>query len=221
MKNKIIIACGIFLYLVSTCQAYEAKNISDDNLKSLEKLDNKIYDLSTRKEHFSFAKVSAFIYKNLAYDVDFTLLKLDAVAKARTSQITTSSSTGTTTDADRFIGELVLTYPIFDAKESNDIRKKILDTKQSIISKTKDYFLLKAELQDMEMQKEILLDLEIRTKSRKLAAVGSYDDWLKTVNDIRKINMDITKGEIGLSESKQILLNFVNAHATAQLEEML
>ena len=84
-----------------------------------------------------------------------------------------------------------------------------------------DYFLLKAALKDMEMQKEILLDLEIRTKSRKLAAVGSYDDWLKTVNDIRKINMDITKGEIELSESKQILLNFVNAHATAQLEEML
>lgn len=221
MTKKIIITCGIFLYLTSTCQAYEAKKISVENLKSLEKLDNKIYDLSTRKEHFSFAQVSAFIYKNLAYDVDFTLLKLDAVAKARTSKITTSSSTGTVNDADRFIGELVLTYPIFDAKESNDMRKKILDTKQSIISKTKDYFLFKAELQDLEIQKEILLDLEIRTKSRKLTAVGSYDDWLKTVNDIRKINMDITKGEIELSESKQILLNFVNTHATAQLENML
>lgn len=214
-------ACGVFIYFSFSCQAYEAKTISVEDLKSLEKLDNKIYDLSTKKERFSFSKVSAFIYKNLAYDVDFTLLKLDAVAKARTSQITTSSTTGTVSDADRFIGELVLTYPIFDAKESNDIRKKILDTKQTIISKTKDYFLLKAELKDMEMQKEILLDLEIRTKSRKLTAVGSYDDWLKTVNDIRKINMDITKGEIELSESKQILLNFVNTHATAQLEEML
>ena len=218
MIKYIIISLLLFCTLHAT--DYKAKQVTKKNLEALQNIDKELYKLATQEESYSFANVSNFIYKNLAYKLDYSLLKIDATGGLRFIKNVENSSVYTQ-EGSRAQAEVMLTYPLWDEKEKNERQKKVLDTKQKIISQVKKYFQLKAEYKDLKIQKLILLQLEIRTKARKLTAVGSFDDWLKVLQDLRKVNADTSKTEIELSEAKQLLLSFVRKPAKKQLEEML
>jgi len=213
MYIKILLITCIYI----TCNAYEALQLNNNDIKELNTLDEKIYKLSTCKESFNFTEIANYIYRNLNYKIDYNRLLVEVGAVGRTSAI----QTGTSFDKDKLAGTITLSYPIFDMKETNEIKKKMIDTKQTIIKATKSYFILKAELQDLHVQKEVLFELETRAKARKLTAVGSFDDWTKIIDSIRKINAEITKAEIELSEAKQNLLSYVHVESQSELERML
>lgn len=216
-----------YLLLVSlTCSSYlsadyAAKKITKVEYEKLLNIDEKLYSLAAQKHSYSFGQVSSFIYKNLAYRLDYSLLKIDSVSALRYVKNVQGVTGAYTEENSRFKSEIRVTYPFWDKKEDNERQKKIIDTKQTIITKTKKYFDLKAEYEDLKIQKLIILELENRTKSRKLTAVGGFDDWMKVIEDLRKVNKDLTKAEIELSENKQILISFVKPNFKNRLKEML
>jgi len=215
----------LFFILIysNVCAAnYDAKNITKKDFAALQKLDKKLYDLAAQKNIYLFSKVSNYIYKNLAYKLDYSLWKVNAKGSLRyVKNLNDNSASQFTRQGSRGKAEILATYPIWDEKEKKERKKKRVETKQRIITQIRKYFEIKANLHDLEIQKLIFLQLEIRAKSRKLTAVGGFDDWLKVINDIRKINADITDAEIKLSEAKQILISFVKPIAIDALNEML
>jgi len=201
---------------------YEPKKVSKDNLESLLKIDKKLYDLATKKETYKFEQVANFVYKNLRYDLDYSRFKLLGTAILKTSDYSVDSSESSTDiSRDRASAQLTLTYPIFDRKELNERKKKILDVKQKIISDTKSYFEIKADYEDLKIELEMLLEIENRAKARKLQAVGSFDEWLKVIKEIRKTNLEITQKELDFTEAKQLLLSYVLNEKRIILKGML
>ena len=172
------------------------------------------------EEHYKDAEVARYVYQNLAYNLDFTRFKLIATGSARASFQDQTVNTFTN-EGNRLRAQLMATYPIFDAKESNERLEKMIIVKQKIIVITKNYFKLKAEHRDKEISKLMLLRLETRYKSRKLQGVGSFDEWFKIVDDLRKINKEISISELEISENRQILLSYVLKNKRAMLKEML
>ena len=218
MTIKLILACGM---IISTCHAYDAKKINQNDLTALNNLDAKIYDLAIKKIDYSPSQVANFVYKNLAYKPDYSDLTIIGTVQAKGVQQEQSAATQYTNESSKFTGMVTLTYPFFDQKETLAREKKIIDTKQEIIKTVRKYFDVKAQIEDLYLQKEIALELETRAKSRKLAAVGSFDEWLKTVEDLRKINKDLTSKELELFENKESLLAMVTPHAKQNLKQML
>jgi len=206
--------------LVLNASEYEAKKVTGKDLAALRLIDKKIYDLAVSKEYFNFTSISTFIYKNLAYNLDFTRFKVIGSTSARlTYQDQTENLF--TNEGNRLRAQVMVTYPFFDAKESNKILEKIVLVKQKIISQVKKYYVIKAKHKDLEIEKLILVRIETRVKARKLQGVGSFDEWLKVIRDIKKVNIDLSLSEIELSEGKQLLLSFVLQNKRTQLGRML
>lgn len=217
MTLKILL---LLAFITSLNADYEAKKVTETNLKSLNAIDARLYELAFARVEYPYSEVADFIYKNLVYKLDYTLLKIDGSASVRGTYQDTSVNQYTN-EGSRARAELIITYPFYDAKESNERLAKIVKTKQLIVSNVKKYFRLKAEHRDLEIEKLILIRLETRAKARKLQAVGSFDEWLKIIKDIKKVNLDLSVSEIELSELKQILLSYVVQNKKALLEEML
>lgn len=217
MTLKILL---LLAFITSLNADYEAKKVTETNLKSLNAIDARLYELAFERVEYPYSEVADFIYKNLVYKLDYTLLKIDGSASVRGTYQDTSVNQYTN-EGSRARAELIITYPFYDAKESNERLAKIVKTKQLIVSNVKKYFRLKAEHRDLEIEKLILIRLETRAKARKLHAVGSFDEWLKIIKDIKKVNLDLSVSEIELSELKQILLSYVVQNKKALLEEML
>ncbi len=212
----------IIFLLITSCNyaAYEAKKITVENISTLETIDKNLFVLASKKNNFKLNDVANFILRNLAYKRDYSLLKITARASARA--IANKRDTTTTQEQEnRLKAEILLTYPIFSPKEKYEKRKKIIETKQKIFNDTKKYFEIKADLTDLEIQKLIILKLETRNKTRKLTAVGAFEDWLKSINDLRKINKELTDAEINLNEARLILLSYVFRNKQNTLKEML
>jgi len=193
---------------------YAPKKVTKNDLQRLNAIDEKLYSLAMKKEHFNYEKVANFVYKNLAYDLDFSRFKVVGTGTLRKTKYLTANPI--TNRGDMARAGLVITYPFFDAKENNARLEKMVSVKQKIIADTKAYFKLKAAFEDLELQKLILLQVETRAKARKLQAVGSFDDWLKVINSIRKIN-----AELELSDAKQTLVSYVMKEKMQQLKNML
>jgi len=207
-------------FTLTLSASYEPKKVTASNLKKLNALDAKLYNLAVKKEDYNCTKVASFIYKNLVYKLDYTLLKVVGSASARgTFQDETQNQF--TNEGNRARAEVKLTYPFFDAKESNERVAKMMATKQKIITQVKKYFTIKAQYKDLKIEKLILMQVETRAKARKLQAVGSFDDWLKVIRDIKKVNTDLSLSEIELSENKQLLLSYVKESKRYLLEKML
>lgn len=211
----------LILLTTLTCNAYEALSITDENRKNLKTLEERLYDLATCKESHDYIHVVNFIFKNLAYKLDYTLLKIESKATARAIQQQQNAATQYTNESSKLVAEISLTYPLLDKKEDLERQKKIIDTKQSIIKDCRKYFDLKAELEALHVELDLLMNLEVRAKSRKLSGVDSFDNWLKIIKDIKSINEKITLKEIEQLEAKEILLSLVPLHVTATLEQML
>lgn len=210
------------LLTVASLNAYDAKIISTDDGKRLKEIDAKLYQLATTKQKYNFKKITDFIIKNLAYKRDYSMLKVDAKASARMIQNDkTRDATALQEEESRLKAEVLLTYPLFDPREKYERKKKIIETKQKLIGDTKKYFDSKIKLDDLEIQKLILLELEIRDKARKLTASGGFNDWLKTIENIRKVNKDIADAKVEMSESRLVLLSYVKDAAKSQLKKML
>jgi len=219
IKYLLIIAFSL-AFSVKLNAKYEAKKVTNANLKSLNVMDAKLYELAFSKESYSYDEISRFIYTNLAYDLDFTRFKVVGSASAHgTYQDQTENQFAN--EGNRLRAQLIITYPFFDAKESNERLAKMMTIKQKIISQVKKYFIIKAKHKDLEIEKLILVRIETRVKARKLQAVGSFDEWLKVIRDIKKVNIDLSLLEIELSEAKQLLLSYVLENKRELLKKML
>jgi len=192
--------------LVGLIFGYDANTITLNEIKQLKVIDKNIYDLSSKDTKVDFVQVVHFIFLHLNYDIDFTRLKINATARA--------------TNKTKTLG-INLTYPIFDRKESNTRAKDIIKLKNDITKNVKSYFKIKLELQELEDEVLILTQLEIRDKARKLDGVGGFNDWLKTINDIKKTKFNIGFKKLELIEAKQILLNYVKPNTTMKLKKIL
>jgi hypothetical protein len=212
----------LMAFIVTALNAeYMPKRITSQDLKDLNAIDERLYTLALKKEEYNFSSVSLFIYNNLAYDLDFTRFKVVGSASLRTTRNLKNESNVYTDESDRARAQLMITYPFFDAKENNERLAKMVTTKQKIINDVKAYFKLKAKCKDLEIEKLILLRVETRAKARKLQAVGSFDEWLKVIENIRKINADLTQTEIDKSDAEQTLLSYVLSSKRQALKEML
>ena len=201
---------------------YEAKKMTENEFKKLQKLDRQIYDLSVKQKSYDIKKVVNFIYLNLGYDLDFTRLKITSSANVRhSSSDTVYNSTDTTINKNRYSASLNLSYPLFDKKELNDRKKQIITLKQKIISEVQNYFKLKAKLHDLQTELKILTVLEIRAKARKLDGVGGFKDWLGVIKDIKKTSFDITVASLEVSEKAQVLKSYVIPSRQVALKDML
>ncbi len=213
----------IFFFLTLTSLlGYEANQVTSQELKALQIIDKKIYDLSTKTIKYEFERVASFIFFNLAFDVKYSRLKISSSASAKVNSNDTTRDDGTTsTDRNNFSVGVTLTYPLFDRKESNDRKKQIIDTKKKIMADVRSYFKLKAELDDLKVERLILEQIEIRSKARKLDGVGSFNDWLIVLKNIKKTNLQIASKYFEIIEKEQLLLNYVRASRSITLKEML
>ena len=210
------------ILLMSGMFGYEATKLTKKEFEELKNIDKKIYDLSLEIKTYDTAKVANYIYLNLGYDLDFTRLKITSSANIRhNSSDTIYNENDITTDKNSYSTSINFTYPLFDKKESNERKKQIITLKQKIIKETQSYFKLKAKLHDLQIEKKILLALEIRAKGRKLDGVGGFKDWLDVLKDIKKVNYDITNTSLELSQKRQILLSYVKSSNEIKLENML
>jgi len=200
---------------------YIPNNITKEEYDKLLNIDKELHALAIKEEKYNYAQVANYIYNNLTYDLDYSRFKVVGSASIRTTRNLRDQSNVYTDESDRARAQILVTYPFYDAKEANERKQKMMTTKQKIISDTKKYFELKAELEDLRIEKLILQELEIRTKARKLKGVGSFDDWLKVIKDMKDNNFKIVQKKIELSESKQILFSYIAKNKTKTLESML
>jgi len=213
----------LLLLLTVTCNAYEALSITDKNINDLKTLEKHLYNISTHENSYDYAHVINFIFKNLVYKLDYTLLKIEGKITAQGVKRLQSAETQYTSTSDKsnFIAEVSLTYPILDRQEELQREKNKIQTKQTIINDCQNYFQLKAELKALYTERDMLLDLEVRAKSRKLSGVDSFQNWLKIINNIKNVNEKITLKKLKKIEAKEVLLNLVSLHAKTKLEKML
>ncbi len=222
MMNVKFLIFNVLLINVLFATDYEAKKITKDEYQNLNSIDKSIYELSVETKVYDTKRVSDFIYQNLAYDLDFTRLKITSSANIRhNSSNIVYDSTDITKDKNSYSASINLTYPLFDKKEYNDRKKQIIVLKQKIINEVQKYFKIKAKLYDLQMEQKILTQLEIRAKARKLDGVGGFKDWLDVIKNIKKINYDISYTSLELSEKKQILLSYVKPSNENELRGML
>lgn len=201
---------------------YEAKKITKLEYQDLQVIDKNLYDLSVETKIYDTKKVATFIYLNLAYDLDFTRLKITSSANVRHgSSDTVYNENDITTDRNSYSATINLTYPLFDKKEANSRKKEIITLKQKIIKEVQNYFELKVKLHDLKIELKILTALEVRAKARKLDGVGGFKDWLDVIKDIKKTNYDITVTDLELKEKLQILLSYVMVSRQDSLKGML
>ena len=201
---------------------YEAKKITKNEYQDLKAIDKYIYDLSVGQKVYDTKKVVNFIYLNLGYDLDFTRLKITSLANIKHSSSDIEyTQTNRTIDRNSYGASINLSYPLFDKKESNDRKKQIIILKQKIIGEVKNYFKLKAKLDDLEIELKILTQLEIRAKARKLDGVGGFKDWLEVVKNIKKTNYDLILTDLELNEKLQMLVSYVKSSRQDSLKEML
>jgi len=222
MINVKFLMLNILSISVLYSSEYEAKKITKIEYQDLQKIDKNIYELSVKTTTYDTKAVAHFIYQNLAYDLDFTRLKITSNANIRhSSSDTVYTSTDITTDKNSYSASINFTYPLFDKKESNDRKKQIITLKQKIIKETQNYFKLKAKLYDLQIELKIVTALEVRAKARKLDGVGGFKDWLDVLKDIKKINNDITITDLELKEKLQTLMSYVITSREESLRDML
>ena len=201
---------------------YEAKKITKNEYQDLKAIDKNIYDLSVVQKTYDTKKIANFIYLNLAYDLDFTRLKIISSANIRhNSSDTVYNENDRTIDKNSYSASINLSYPLFDKKESNDRKKQIIILKQKIIKEVQNYFKLKAKLHDLQIELKILTQLEIRAKARKLDGVGGFKDWLDVIKDIKKTNYDLTLTDLELKEKMQTLMSYILFSRQQNLKGML
>lgn len=201
---------------------YESKKITKIEYQELRTIDKNIYELSVEQKSYDTKKVASFIYLNLAYDLDFTRLKITSSANIRhSSSDTVYNENNVMTNRNSYSTSLNFTYPLFDKKESNDRKKQIIILKQKIIKEVQNYFKLKAKLHDLDIELKILTQLEIRAKARKLDGVGGFKDWLDVVRDIKKVNYNLTLTDLELKEKMQTLMSYILVSRQDILKEML
>ena len=208
--------CVVFLF------GYEANSITGAELEQLKVIDKKIYDLSIQDIDYDYLEIIEFIFKNISYDIKYSKLKITATARSGINSNDTIRDDGTisTNRQNNFIG-INLTYPIFDKKESNQRAKEIINIKNLITKDVQDYFKSKLELLELETENKILIQLEIRNKARKLDGVGGFDDWLKTINEIKQNRFKIGYKKLEVIKLKQKLLNYVKPNLMDELKGML
>lgn len=216
MKKEILLCC----FLLSSCGAYEAQKIEAHEYEQLKTLEKELYDMSCKKVTYNIAEVANLIFNNLAYKLDYTLLKIESSATAR-AMTENKSTTLYTSESDKLSAQITLTYPLLDQKEDMERQKKIIETRQEIVKETKKYFDSKLALHALQIELKKLFMLEVRAKSRKLTAVDSFDNWLKVVDDIQKTNEKISNEELKLFEAKELLLSLVKPHAHESVKALL
>ena len=199
---------------------YKANTVTANDKEALKRLDEKLYKLvnETAKKEDQLRVVSDFIYKNLRYDLDYSRVTVTASASGTTLN---SSTYDGDTNRNKLQAGITLSYPLFDAKENNERKKTIITVKQKISADVKAYLLFEAKIHDLDIALLIQQQLEIRAKARKLEGVGGFDDWLKIIQEIKKIKEDLAKSTIEKQESKEILLSYLEEPKHPQLEELL
>ena len=211
----------LFIFTINLF-GYEAQKITKDEFMDLQVIDNHIYNLAYETNVYDTKSIANFIYLNLAYDLEFTRVKITSSANVRhSSSDTVYNSTDLTTNRNAYSASVNLTYPLFDRKESNDRKRQIIILKQKIITEVRNYFKLKAKLHDLKLELKILTALEIRAKARKLDGVGGFNDWLDVIKDIKKVNYDITVASLEVSQKAQVLQSYVLVTRQQNLKEML
>ncbi len=220
MKTKILFTALLFNSLLFA--EYQPKEISKDEYKELNEIDKTIYDLAIQSHHYDIKSISNFIYSHLAYDLEFTRLKITSSLSLRhSSSDSVYNETGYTTNKDSYALGVRLSYPLFDKKEVNDRLKQIVTVKKQIIALVTDYFKLKAKIDDFKVSLQIKKALEIRTKARKLDGVGSFDEWLQILEDIKDLNYKLSVADVELKEKFQTLVSHIQPNAKEQLQELL
>jgi hypothetical protein len=214
-----------FLWLVVSVTflfGYEAKKVTTDEMRQLQVIDNKIYELSVKDVDVDYLQITRFIFLHLNYDIEFVRLKISSSANMRTNSTDTIRDDGTTSrDRNTASIGINLTYPLFDRKEFNNRKKEIIKVKNDVTKNVKNYFKIKFELEELQSEALILEQLEIRDKARKLDGVGGFKDWLNTINKIKQTKFKIGFKKLELIESKQLLLNYIRPGNRTKLKEML
>ncbi len=222
MMNYKFLILSILLASVLFGSEYESKKITKDEFQNLKAIDKNIYNLAAKRKVYDTKRVASFIYLHLAYDLDFTRLKINSSLNLKhNSSDATFNENETTVDRNSYIASINLSYPLFDKKELNDRKKQIIVLKQKIISEVQKYFKLKAKLHDLELELKILTQLETRAKARKLDGVGGFKDWLDVVREIKKTHYDISIVDLELNEKMQTLISYVLSSKQQSLKEIL
>jgi hypothetical protein len=199
---------------------YKANTVTNTDKEALKRLDEKLYKLvnKTAKKDDQLKNISDFIYKNLRYDLDYS--RLTVTASASGTSATVESFSGET-NKNKLRAGITFSYPLFDPKENNERKKTIIAVKQKISADVKAYLLLEAKIHDLEIALLIQQQLEIRAKARKLEGVGGFDDWLKIIQEIKKIQEDLAKSTIEKQEAREILLSYIEESRQNLLLEVM
>jgi len=199
---------------------YKANTVTNTDKEALKRLDEKLYKLvnKTAKKDDQLKNISDFIYKNLRYDLDYS--RLTVTASASGTSATVESFSGET-NKNKLRAGITFSYPLFDPKENNERKKTIIAVKQKISADVKAYLLLEAKIHDLEIALLIQQQLEIRAKARKLEGVGGFDDWLKIIQEIKKIKEDLAKSTIEKQEAREILLSYIEESRQNLLLEVM
>jgi hypothetical protein len=199
---------------------YKANTVTNTDKEALKRLDEKLYKLvnKTAKKDDQLKNISDFIYKNLRYDLDYSRLTVTASTTATALNSSTYDGDG---NRNKLQAGITFSYPLFDRKEDNERKKTIITVKQKISTDVKAYLLLEAKIHDLEIALLIQQQLEIRAKARKLEGVGGFDDWLKIIQEIKKIQEDLAKSTIEKQEAREMLLSYIEESRQNLLLEVM
>jgi len=209
----------IMIIIINVHAEYMPKHLTAEESQKVNDIDKKLYELASNTKRYDLDLIARFIANNLAYKINYNKFTIVGTASARTVENLTKNNY--TNESDRVQAQIKLKYPFYDAKEKNEKLKKMMLSRQKIINEVKKHFKIKLNHNDLETEKLIIERIEIRAKARKIQGIGSFDDWLQVIKDLKKVNYDLALSNIELSENILLLLNYVKKNKQNTLKEML
>lgn len=165
-------------------------------------------------------KIIEFIYINKIEEFDYNKLLIKINGQINNNE-SFHDEDGTYRDRDRASIQLAATYPIFDKKTDNEINKKKLTYKNTLIDEVSKYCNLKNDIQIINHEIDLLNLKQIRAKAREDTGQIYLDDRITLIEEIIKKKNELSTTTIEFQSMKLKLINKVKESSIIHLKELL
>jgi hypothetical protein len=165
-------------------------------------------------------EIIEFIYINKIEEFDYNKLLIKINGQINNNE-NLSDEDGTYRDRDRASIQLAATYPIFDKKTDNEINKKKLSYKNTLIEEVEKYCNSKNKIQIINHEIDLLNLKQIRAKTREDTGQIYLDDRIILIEEIIKKKNELSTTTIEFQSMKLKLINKVKESSIIHLKELL
>lgn len=165
-------------------------------------------------------EIIEFIYINKIEEFDYNKLLIKINGQINNNE-NLSDEDGTYRDRDRASIQLAATYPIFDKKTDNEINKKKLSYKNTLIEEVEKYCNSKNKIQIINHEIDLLNLKQIRAKTREDTGQIYLDDRIILIEEIIKKKNELSTTTIEFQSMKLKLINKVKESSITHLKELL